>query len=239
MKKIIYSLLLVVAAAFTSCHEVTTEDNSRLTYYASIELDEGSTVIWTLGVPFEEPGYTVTLNGEDITDDANYVTVSGTESVDVDTPGLYYITYAAINDDGFSVSTTRTILVADTTPSVIESGIWTVTSDTYRTYGGATTKFSGYTVVVLQTAPGVFYVSDLMGGYYDQGAAYGSDYAMVGEIELDADDTTIIINSGDVAGWGDSMDSYANAKYDAEKETLYWEVGYVGDTMVFYVTLEL
>ncbi|MFI3286016.1 MAG: DUF5012 domain-containing protein [Rikenellaceae bacterium] len=233
MKKLIYSLFLLAAVgSFTSCHEVTTEDTSKVTYYATLELLGESTILWSLGEEYVDPGYVAELNGEDVSS-----TVVVTGSVDTSTPGIYTLLYQVFNEDGFGVSDTRTVMVSDSSASPIESGFWTLQPGSYRNYSGTISNFSGFPITVLQLEPGIFYVSDLIGGYYDQGVGYGSDYAMVGYFQLN-DDNSIDILSGDVSGWGDSMDSYENAYYDEATGTINWDVAYAG-VMVFHISLGL
>nr|WP_310504648.1 BT_2262 family domain-containing protein [Bacteroides faecis] len=87
--------------------------------------------------------------------------------------------------------------------------------------------FSGYEIVILQMEPGIFYISDFLGGWYDQRAGYGPDYAMVGKFELN-DDNTITPLESYVAGLGDSMDQMTNTLLDPATGTLKWTVAYAG-----------
>lgn len=66
---------------------------------------------------------------------------------------------------------------------------------------------------VTKAAPGIFYVSDMMGGYYDQKAGYGSSYAMTGYFQLLADNSLVLLSSS-VEGWGDSATGFKDGKYD-------------------------
>ncbi len=234
MKKFIYSLLLLMGAGSltTSCDDVSTEDTSRITYYATLNLEGDKTILWTLNEPYVDPGYVAELNGEDVT---SQVEIAG--DVDVSTPGIYTLVYSIANADGFSVSDSRTVMVADSAESPIESGFWTLQPGSFRNLDGAISNFSGFPITILQLEPGVFYVSDFIGGYYDQGAGYGSDYAMAGTFRLNADNSIEVLSSG-VAGWGDDMDSYANAHFDPESGTIHWEIAYAG-VMIFDITLGL
>lgn len=235
MKKLIYSLLLVVAAMFTSCHEVTTEDTSFITYYVTFDLDGGSTYLHPVGSEFVDPGFTAMEGSEDVT--AN-VSVDYS-AVDGYTMGLYTLIYSAVNADGFSASTTRTVIVYDENYAGPDlAGSYTIQPGSYRDYSGTPTSFSGFSVNITTVAPGFFYVSDLIGGYYDQGVGYGSSYAMTGYITLEDDNETISLISSYLSGWGDSLDYMESGKYDAAAGTLYWEAAYAS-VMTFYLTLGL
>ncbi len=211
MKKIIYTLFVcLIFAGFYSCEDDSTQDTSKITYYASLELNGESIMFWDKDVQFVEPGYVAEMQGEDVTDQ---VVVSG--EVDVTTPGIYVLSYKITNTDGYSVVDSRTVMVADPTDSPIASGYWAAKVGTYRDYDNgttaATTNFDGYDIAVLQTSPGNFYISDFFAGFYDQRAGYGVDYAMVGSFSL-ATDNTITATSADLEGWGDSIDSFENGK---------------------------
>ena len=54
-------------------------------------------------------------------------------------------------------------------------------------------------IVIFQMEPGIFISAISLGGWYDQRAGYGPDYAMVGKSELN-DDNTITPLEGYVAG---------------------------------------
>ena len=110
-------------------------------------------------------------------------------------------------------------------------------SVSYRIYGGgAPAPFKGdFGVSVNQVAPGVFAVSDFLGGWYDQGAAYGASYAMKGYFKLNADNTIEPLSSL-VAGWGDSMYNMTGGKYDPETGQITWSVDYAGQ-MTFYIVM--
>jgi hypothetical protein len=82
-----------------------------------------------------------------------------------------------------------------------------VSADSYREATATTTYGDEYDVLILQVSPGKFYMSDMLGGWYEQRAGYGGSYAMVGHILVDEMD--MISGAGDafVAGWGDSYTS--------------------------------
>ncbi|MFR9523841.1 MAG: BT_2262 family domain-containing protein [Rikenellaceae bacterium] len=190
-----------------------------------------------LGETFVDPGeYTATdLDGTDITDKV----VVDLSAVDFNTFGTYIITYSVDSAFGYTSYATRGITVSYTDPDMpYISGIYTVQEGSYRDYGGGNlTYFSGQTVTVRHDGPGEIYVSDLIGGYYDQYVGYGSLYAMIGYIDI-TDNNTVKLQSSYLSGWGDSLDSMSNGTYDPETGKLYWEVSYVDGLMNFYITLK-
>lgn len=224
--------LTIGAATLTSCGDDEELTDSRLTYYAVLDMQGDAFTIAPIGQPYVDAGCKATLKGEDYT---SHVVASGVEDVDVNTPGFYYITYTAVNADGFEVSAKRTVAVCDPTVTADISGTYTTAEGTYRlNSAGKQSPYPGFTVKVRKDAPGIFYVSDILGGYYDQGTGYGSAYAMKGYFIIGADGSLDIL-SGDVAGWGDSYESFTEASFDQTAGTINYCVGYAG--MEFHVAL--
>jgi hypothetical protein len=103
--------ILVAFIAVTGCnkkdHFVDNENNvgsSRVTYFALLTLKGDPYMSVVKGGTFTDPGATATEKGTPIN-----VTTSGT--VNTSTPGLYILTYSAVNKDGFAATTTRTVAV--------------------------------------------------------------------------------------------------------------------------------
>ncbi|MGN0049065.1 MAG: BT_2262 family domain-containing protein [Bacteroides sp.] len=233
MKKILYTLLLCLSTGlFVACEDETSQDLSQVTHYISFDMQGEQRMLIPLGTPYVEPGVTATEGDEDVT---SKMTITG--SVDGNSAGLYKLTYSATNKDGFSSSITRTVIIYDPDVSIDISGTYTVASGTYRftPSSGAQVGYNGYNITLTQTAPGIFYMSDYMAGYYDQRAGYGSAYAMKGYMKLNPDNTLEALN-GDVAGWGDSLDFFDDGIYDPETNTISYALGYAG-IFIFYVTL--
>ncbi len=231
MKKFIYSSLLLCMAVFglSSCGDDELTD-TRITYYAVMTVNGDEFVQVPIGTSYTDAGCDAVLNG---TDYSSNVVAEGVEDVDVNTAGLYTIAYYVTNPDGYTSAAYRTVAVCDPTVTTDISGVYNIAEGSFRDYGGNVTPFSGYTISLKKAAPGIFTISDWMGGYYDQRAGYGSGYAMKGYVQLLSDNTLNIL-SGDVAGWGDSYDSMENGVYDPATSTLSWDVAYAG-AMTFHI----
>ena len=89
MKNIIYSILVCLPFVFGACDK-STDDTSKVTYFVTLEREGDEKIVLEKGQPFVEPGYYAEMNGEDITES---VQIKG--SVDVNTPGIYNLVYAA------------------------------------------------------------------------------------------------------------------------------------------------
>ena len=235
MKKNIFYLMMValVAMAFTSCDK-DSENKSSIVDYPKITILGDVFYISPQGNAYVDPGCTVTYQGKDYTSN---VVVSGLEDIDINTAGLYYVTYSAVSPDGYAWSETRTVAVCDPSITTDLSGSWTLQTGSYRNYdGGGEVPFEEFGITIKQLAPGIFSVSDFFGGWYDQRQAYGKKYAMEGQMQLLADGSLVLLSSH-VAGWGDSLDDDFVGSYDAETGILTWDVGYAG-IMVFRVILK-
>ena len=77
---------------------------STIVYFPAIAINGDRLTIITLGQSYTDPGATATLGSST----ASYTT---TGSVNVNTPGVYGITYTAVNSQGNAVSDWRTVVV--------------------------------------------------------------------------------------------------------------------------------
>lgn len=209
---------------FTSCHDVTTDGVTEITYYPTFTLVDGSAIAVEVGQPFTDPGF-VCMEGD--TDISDKVKVSG--SVDTNQLGVYTLTYSATNVDGFSGSVNRQVSVYNPAVTTDIAGSYTASDGTHRlTFSsGVTTAYSGYAVNIIKMAPGIFSVSDFFGGYYDKRAGYGSAYAMTGYISLNEDNSIDLLSSY-VSGWSDGLDELDDASYDPASGTIEWGAVYAG-----------
>jgi hypothetical protein len=234
MKRIFNILIFILLAVFiSSCErELTSEGVSQLTKYVTFSLTEGDLVISPRGTAFVDPGF-IALEGT--TDVSAAVTVTG--SVDSNVIGLYEITYTATNSDGYSSSATRTVIIYDpAAPATDISGDYLAATSRVS----PARSFSGLSVTITKLAPGFFLVSDLLGGFYDQGAnyRYGPAYALVGYLQLNADNTLTYVSSYNAA-WGDSANSFTNGVYNPGTNGISWTVQYTPSNYTWNVTLTL
>lgn len=228
MKKIYYAFILTLGTfAFSACGDKEYTD-TKVTHYVSYELTGGETYAIPVGTTYSDPGFKAYEGTKDVT---GSVVVSGT--VDGNKVGFYPVTYSAVNTDGFSRSVTRNVFVYNPDISVDLSGSYTVGSGSYRLRGATTTAYSGQTITLTKVAPGMFYISDWIGGYYDQRAGYGSSYALYGYLGLNADNTISGLY-GFIKGWGDSF-SDVTGTYDPATGSVSMVVTYAG--MEFHVIL--
>lgn len=232
MKKIINIVGFACLFLFISC-EKETEGISFETNYATFELTGGNPYNLPLGTAYTEPGVKAEAAGEELP-------VTATNDIDPSTLGIYVVNYSATNVDGFKATTTRTVAVYDPSAPATDLSADYI-SDMYRTNadGSGKREFLGLAVSVSKVGPGIFYVTDLLGGYYAQGPgiAYGAAYAMTGYFALNADNSLTLLSSH-VASWGDGLEKLENGKYDPATGIITWTAFYAAGRP-FYVTLKL
>src|SRR5215203_3661817 len=115
MRLIIKFLFFTLTVCFFSgCEKaediVNTETQvgrSRITFFPILTVKGDKYVPISVGSNFTDPGVSATEGGQTIP-------VTTTGSVNKSVPGVYTLTYSAVNKDGFSVSDTRTVIVYST-----------------------------------------------------------------------------------------------------------------------------
>ena len=227
MKKIfLYGLLFFTASlGLTSCSKDQHTD-TRVTNYIILTINGDEVVYVDAGATYVDAGCKAEAAGQDVSDK-----IVTTNPVDTKVIGPYTVTYKATNEDGFSSLANRYVYVG-------EAKVGTVSPGSFRkTKAGAIVKWSGYDIDMLTDGNGKYWVEDLLGGYYEQRAGYGSAYSMKGFLQVNADNTVDLVGGGDVAGWGDSYDDFKDGKYDPATNTISYDVVYAG--MDFNVILTL
>lgn len=261
MKKIyLFGLLALGMLAFSSCNDDNDElTDSRLTYYADLQLEGDEFMIVPIGTEFVDPGCSGTLfdkaSGENKDISGNIVV--GGDEVDTNTMGFYYVTYSAAGSDGYVSSVTRTVCVCDPSVTLDISGSYNTDMAESTYYGkvngvvdwypfavfaagyGYTTQCTGITFKKL--APGFFEVSDLLGGWYDQVRGFRVQYGgnigcMTGYVSVDNDGNISLISSI-IGAWSDSLDYIEDAKYDEATGTISYFASYAGSAVVMNILL--
>lgn len=234
MKKIfLYGLMFCATAfGFTSCNDDNDQlTDTRVTNYILLTVNGDEVVYVDANSTYTDEGCAAEAGGQDVTSKVQTI-----NPVDTKTIGPYIVTYRATNEDGFSSEAYRYVYVG----SPLEG---TVADGSYRqTYNGdgspkAQVAWSGFNIEMLTDGNGLYWVEDLMGGYYEQRAGYGSRYAMNGYLQVNADNTVDMVGGGGVPGWGDAYDEFANGVFDPETNTISYCVTYAG--MDFNVILNL
>lgn len=234
MKKSIFFLAtLLVLLTMGACSKEHNEP--WVITYPKVTYEGESFITWTSGNPFVAPGLSAELDGEDVTN-----TLVMTTDMDVESPkpGLYTVNYTYPIITSSVALLTIEVFVRDADDEI--SGWYVVDPESVRENASGPESFAedkDFDLMIYKIANGNYYVSDLLGGYYDQGRDYGSGYALRGQFGIAADGTVTLEDYTRIAGWsGNPVESFGEASYDASKNSLHWNVGYAGTPFDIYVT---
>lgn len=228
MRKYI-SLLAIPALALLmgACSKDTEDQTWIVTYEPDMEILGESYQCWKAGVPYTDPGVNVTLDGKPL---SQPVTVSTSMDFDNPQPGFYTILYSLSTPDGMVAKGSRNVAVySDLFPA--QGWYKTEMSESSRT--GADYSYTYLTrlgnksmyVKVSARFDGDYNVSDLLGGFYNNGFGYGSRYTLAGQINIgDSNELTLVESS--CTGWSDKASSFENGSFDPSTGSLHWVVGY-------------
>ena len=225
MNKILKTMaLLLTVILLAGCHENTTEGVPKITYYPSITILGDATVIVNQGTVYTDAGCKVELNGEDVTTDAVI-----TSNVDTNKPGIYSVSYAATNEDGFSVSAERSVFVVNT--SSFASVYWGESEYGTRHYYDAP-------ILITDRGNGTYLIDDLAGGFYFNGRYPGYepsyDFHLEAVLELNADNSISLQAVGSWYWDGTDMELISGS-FDPDTQTITMELDFGGTPL--YVTL--
>ena len=211
-------MLALVSFALTSCGDKDSEGLSRFTYYPVLELAGDGYMVIDKGSTFQDPGFTATLNGEDVSSQ-----VAVNSNVNTGKSGIYTVVYSIVNSDGISANAKRTVVVLD--PNNAVEGFYLTTADSYRLRQGAQVAYGRpFEILIIDNGNGSYAVDDILGGWYCQRAGYGTKYAMEGTIVI-ADDGTVTCPYNYVPGWGDGLDDFEGT-FDAATSTFHIKAVY-------------
>lgn len=151
------TIVMFFSAILSSCEKDYESHITKITYYPSIEILGDQFMVLPLGQSFTDPGVVVKI-GEDVLDPDE---VTGT--VDVNTPGVYTITYSKVNEDGYSATAQRVVGIID--PSVIGNDF---SGEYQRTKYGSNTTPSG--IALWSKIADGLYTCNNVGGVPDDNA---------------------------------------------------------------------
>jgi hypothetical protein len=233
MKKIFfYGLALCLSAmTLTSCSSDEDHTDTRVTYYINLTINGDEVVYLDANSTYVDAGCKAEANGQDVSDK-----IIIDNPVDTKNIGPYVVTYRAVNEDGFASEVYRYVYVGAPLTGTVATGSF---RQTYNDDGSpkAQVAWSGYDIDLLTDGNGKYWVEDLLGGYYEQRAGYGSNYSMKGYLQVNADNTVDLVGGGNVVGWADAYDEFKNGKFDPATNTISYTVVYAD--MDFNVILTL
>ena len=225
MKNIFKTMaFLLTIISFVSCHDITTDGVTRITYYPSITVLGDALVIVTQGTTYTDAGCKVDLNGEDVTDKVTVVSTVNSNEI-----GIYSVTYTSVNDDGFSVSASRQVFVVN--PNSFASVYWGESQYGTRHYYGAP-------IMIKKRSDGTYLIDDLAGGFYFYGRYPGYepsyDFHLEAILKLEADNTITLLSVGSWY-WDGTKMSLTSGSFDPDTQTIKMTLNFGGSPL--YVTL--
>jgi hypothetical protein len=217
--------------SLTSCSSDEEHTDTRVTYYINLTVNGDEVVYLDANSTYNDAGCKAEANGQDVSDK-----IITDNPVDTKNIGPYTVTYSAVNEDGFASQVYRYVYVGTPLTGAVADGSF---RQTYNDDGSpkAQVAWSGFDIDLLTDGNGKYWVEDLLGGYYEQRAGYGSNYSMKGYLQVNADNTVDLVGGGNVVGWADAYDDFMNGKFDPATNTISYTVVYAG--MDFNVILTL
>lgn len=181
MKKIIYIfsfILLIFLVA--GCENDSNVPPSEVTYFPKMEMSGKAVInLDCTTATFTDPGVTALEGGKpvDVTTVVHGRYYGGTA---VNSADVYDISYTAVNVDGIPGTVLRTVYFPPCNGDFVSS-IAGVYESTVVRNGVVSPQYQGLKYVYIKKiGNNVYQLSDAIGGYYDFGRGYGSDYAFVG-----------------------------------------------------------
>lgn len=188
MKKIFLSLCIVTSALFVSCEKDDSEGLSKTTVFPIITLAGDDPAFVPQGSAYTDPGAVGTVAGNEIELQTRFVGVyrgSVSETLDTNRSDFYNLEYTAENEDGFTATATRQVIVYNTGDLVNSiEGLYTSTT---RRNGNLLNPTQGSSVdmeyiLIWKNDDGTYGVSDAFGGWYALGRSIGPTSATQGGI---------------------------------------------------------
>ena len=219
-KNILYTMMVALAVTLLASCDKDSEGLSKIIDYPALTITGDVFYISPIGQTYVDEGCTATYQGADYT---SHIIAEGIEDIDVNTPGLYYVTYSATSPDGFTWSETRTVAVCDPSVTTDLSGTWTTTENTYRLNSNTNGKigYSECTTEIKYLCPGIFEIQDYMAGFYSQYAGYQAaypsyDFDLDGIFQLTADNKIVAISSNPLTIFNPAIavESIQDGEYD-------------------------
>ncbi len=163
-----YIFIAVIGLLFLSACEKDYESNiTKETPAPVMELIGGNPIVLFKGTPYVEPG----IHAMEIANgDTTELTYEVLNEVNVDVTGTYKLQYMVKNSEGYNFFISRKV-------SIVSFTGYDVFEIPEGTYDGIRVGRAGGDVEIKKLAPGVYQISDLLGGYYDQFVGYGPEYA--------------------------------------------------------------
>jgi len=183
MKQIYFAVIIgLLSASLLSCDSVVNSaEASEVTYLPKLTMNGASEI--DLGCNpsggYADEGLIAEEQGKEIPV-TTVVTGKYFDAGAINGPDIYSITYSAANKDGIPGAAERTVIWQECQGDLVNSIAGMYSSVVVRN-GVSSAQYTDLgPVIVRDLGGGVYQLSDAIGGYYDFGRGYGSDYAAKG-----------------------------------------------------------
>ncbi len=228
-------ILILFVSGLVSCSADETGGVSSVTNYPIITLNGDALQIVAQGSTYTDPGAIATEGDAEIPVETSNSsgTYFGIAGVDTSVADIYFITYSAENADGFKGNSLREVWVIPTSGDLTTSIEGLYTSDVQR--APSFTPSDQYDdmeyIFITKTGTNTYAISDAVGGYYDLGRGFGSDYAAKGGV-ISANDilgNDFTVSQAVFPLWGNTVDVTAFTVDAATKSITFTGEGNFGN----------
>jgi hypothetical protein len=212
---------------FTSCEKDYESHITKVTPAPVLELIGGNPIVLFKGTPYVDPGiHAMQIVGNDTTE-LKYEIIN---EVKVNVPGTYKLFYKVLNSENVPFYISRKVSIV----SFTGYDVFEIPSGNYA--GIRVNKNRGGTIRITKLAPGVYQISDMLAGYYDQAVGYGPDTAAPAILVI-SQDGTMRTELGNTAAWGEIAGS--NFAFDKATNVLTFKATIVSASFSFDVKFTL
>ena len=221
------AIVMVCSVILTACEKDYESHITKVTPAPVMELIGGNPIVLFKGTPYVDPGiHAMQIVGNDTTE----LTYEIINDVKVNIPGTYKLFYKVLNSEKVPFYISRRVSIV----SFTGYDVFEIPSGNYS--GIRVNRNRGGTVKITKLAPGVYQISDLLAGYYDQAVGYGPDTAAPGILVINQDGT-IRSELGNTAAWGEVAGS--NFAFDKATNVLTFKATIVSESFSFDVKFTL
>lgn len=217
--------ILFCSVLLVSCEKEYESYITKETPAPEMELFGDDPMVIFKGTTYDDPGiHAVEISNGDTTE-LDYEVIN---EVKVDVPGTYRLLYKAMNSEDVPFYLSRRVSVVSFTGyDVYElpEGTWD---------GIRVSRDAGGEVQIKKLAPGVYQISDLLAGYYDQYVGYGPETAGPGILVIN-ENGEIRSELGNTVAWGGVTGE--NFSFDEENNVLNYTIVFDDDGFSFDVQL--
>lgn len=225
-KNILYAMLLAMGAlSMTSCNDKDSEGLSRILYYPVLTLNGDAFIKMEIGSAYDDPGCVATVGTEDISS-----TIVTTSDVNTSKSGFYTVNYAAKNDEGYSATAKRTVMVKDSRNF----------ASTYlaECFYSEARHYYNSPIYITDLGNGLYEIDDIIGGYQFNGVNPGFepryDFHLEAKIRLNDDNTITVEEMGKF--YFSTVVTLKEGTYDPETGTIVLKLLYGSANMTVTLT---